>query len=88
MTGIKNKFILIFRQKHWIEQSIKNILDDPDNEALIFVTENDIKKCLGDSQILVLEAPLGTDLEVGVIPSMVQYFQSITLFTITYYYAN
>ena len=48
-------------------------MDDPDNEELTFVTENDIRKCLGDSQILVLEAPLGTDLDVGVIPNKVRF---------------
>lgn len=60
---------LLDKQKHWIEQSIKNILDDPDNDAMTFVSEGDIKKCFEDDQILVLEAPLGADLSVGRIPN-------------------
>lgn len=56
---------------HWIEQSIKNVLDDPDNDAMTFVSEDDIKKCFKDDQILVLEAPLGADLSVGRTPSKV-----------------
>ncbi|CAH0720635.1 unnamed protein product, partial [Brenthis ino] len=60
---------LLDKQRHWIEQSIKNILDDPENEALTFVTENDIKGCLDDSQIFVLEAPLGTEIALGAIPN-------------------
>ncbi|XP_047527579.1 transcription factor E2F5-like [Vanessa atalanta] len=59
---------LLDKQMHWIEQSIKNVLDDPDNEAMTYVTENDIKKCFDDNQIFVLEAPLGADLSVGRIP--------------------
>lgn len=50
---------------HWIEQSIKNVIENTDNEALMYVTENDIKEVCKDGQILVLEAPLGADLTVG-----------------------
>lgn len=73
----KNVFFSCSRQKHWIEQSIKNILDDPDNDAMTFVSEGDIKKCFIDDQILVLEAPLGADLSVGRIPNKVNNFISI-----------
>lgn len=66
-----------FRQRHWIEQSIKNILDDPENEALTFVTENDIKGCLDDSQIFVLEAPLGTEIALGAIPNKVNNYYNL-----------
>ncbi|XP_034840088.1 transcription factor E2F4 [Maniola hyperantus] len=60
---------LLDKQMHWIEQSIKNVIDDTDNEALTYVTENDIKECFDDDQIFVLEAPLGADLAVGRVPS-------------------
>lgn len=54
-----------YRQLHYIEQSIKNVLDDADNGSLSYVTENDIKKCFNDNQVLVLEVPLGGNLAVG-----------------------
>ncbi|CAH2074390.1 unnamed protein product, partial [Iphiclides podalirius] len=57
--------ILLDKQLHYIEQSIKNVLDDADNGTLSYVTENDIKKCFKDSQVLVLEVPLGGNLAVG-----------------------
>ncbi|KAI5638543.1 e2F/DP family winged-helix DNA-binding domain-containing protein [Phthorimaea operculella] len=49
---------------HYMEQSIKNILDDSDNEALSYVNEKDVKSCL-EGQVLVVEAPLGTQISVG-----------------------
>lgn len=57
--------LVIYRQMHWIEQSIKNVIDDADNDALSYVTQNDVKNCFHDSQVLVLEAPLGANLSVG-----------------------
>lgn len=49
---------------HFIEQSIKNILDDTENQAVHYVTEVDVRKCYDkeqDQNIIVLECPLGTD---------------------------
>ncbi|KAJ8722863.1 hypothetical protein PYW07_004043 [Mythimna separata] len=60
---------ILDNQLHWIEQSIKNVLDDTDNNDLCFVSDKDIKECFDDSQVLVLEAPLGANLSVGSIPS-------------------
>ncbi|CAG5012131.1 unnamed protein product [Parnassius apollo] len=57
--------ILLDKYLHYIEQSIKNVMDDVDNEALTYVTESDIKQCFKDSQVLVLEVPLGANLAVG-----------------------
>ncbi|CAG9783590.1 unnamed protein product [Diatraea saccharalis] len=59
---------LLNKQLHWIEQSIKNVLDDTDNQALAYVKENDIKQCFEDDQVLVLEAPLGADFTAGTVP--------------------
>ncbi|XP_072943744.1 transcription factor E2F5 isoform X2 [Epargyreus clarus] len=56
---------LLDKQMHWIEQSIKNILDDSDSESLSYVTESDVKQCFPNNQVIVLEAPLGADLSVG-----------------------
>ncbi|XP_023951628.2 transcription factor E2F4 [Bicyclus anynana] len=59
---------LLDKQVHWIEQSIKNVMDDTDNESLTYVSEDDIKKCFEGDQIFVMEAPLGADLAVGRLP--------------------
>ncbi|CAG4908383.1 unnamed protein product [Colias eurytheme] len=59
---------LLDKQMHYIEQSIKNVLDDKDNKALSYVTERDIKKCFEHEQVLVLECQLGTKLAFGCDP--------------------
>ncbi|KAL0893696.1 hypothetical protein ABMA27_013847 [Loxostege sticticalis] len=51
---------LLDRQLHWIEQSIKNVLDDTDNQTKVYVSPDDVKDCFENNQVLVLEAPLGT----------------------------
>ncbi|KAF9822265.1 hypothetical protein SFRURICE_017540 [Spodoptera frugiperda] len=43
---------LLDKQLHWIEQSIKNVLDDTDNSKLCYVTNKDIRDCIIDEQIL------------------------------------
>ncbi|CAH0406609.1 unnamed protein product [Chilo suppressalis] len=61
---------LLNKQLHWIEQSIKNVLDDTDNQALAYVTENDIKECFeDDNQVLVLEASLGAEFAASTVPN-------------------
>lgn len=54
-----------FRQMQWIEQSIKNVVENTDNDEYFYVTEGDITKCYSEDQIIVLEAPLGAKLSVG-----------------------
>lgn len=49
----------------WIEQSIKNVVENSDNDEYFYVTEDAIRKCYTEDQILVLEAPLGTKLSKG-----------------------
>ncbi|CAG9096261.1 unnamed protein product [Plutella xylostella] len=56
---------LLDNQRHWIEQSIKNVLDESENEARTYVNESDIRNCFTNNQVLVLEAPLGSTLSVG-----------------------
>ncbi|CAK1556098.1 unnamed protein product [Leptosia nina] len=52
---------LLDKHMHYIEQSIKNVIDDKGNQALSYVTEADIRKCFdADQDIFVLECPLGT----------------------------
>lgn len=49
-----------------MEQSIKNMLDETENQDLSYVTNTDIQNCFKGSQLLVLEAPLGAELSVAV----------------------
>ncbi|XP_026757915.1 transcription factor E2F4 [Galleria mellonella] len=60
---------LLDNQLHWIEQSIRNVLDDMDNQDSIYVTEKDISKCFEKNQVLVLESSLGTDITAAVLPT-------------------
>ncbi|XP_075969316.1 transcription factor E2F5-like [Anticarsia gemmatalis] len=60
---------LLDKQLHWIEQSIKNVMDESDNQSHCFVTDKDIHECFEDDQVLVLEAPLGANLSAGTLPS-------------------
>ncbi|KAM3963567.1 transcription factor E2F4 [Aphomia sociella] len=59
---------LLNSQLHWIEQSIRNVVDDMDNQDSIYVTENDISKCFDDNQVIILESSLGTDISAAVLP--------------------
>lgn len=68
---------LLDKQLHWMEQSIKNVMDDTDNQDLCFVSDKDIHNCFGNDQVLVLEAPLGASLAGGQLPNkdkQQQYF--------------
>lgn len=56
---------------HRIEQSIKNVLDDEDNAIMTYVKDKDIKGCLPESQVIVLEAQLGAELKMGSLPKAV-----------------
>ncbi|XP_028168060.1 transcription factor E2F4-like [Ostrinia nubilalis] len=59
---------LLDKQLHWIEQSIKNVTDDIDNQAKMYVNPEEVKDCFEDSQVLVIEAPFGTDLAASALP--------------------
>ncbi|KAL4714183.1 hypothetical protein ACJJTC_008537 [Scirpophaga incertulas] len=60
---------LLNKQLHWMGQSIKNVIDDIDNKPLVYVTEKDVTQCFENSQVLVVQAPLGAEFEEGVIPN-------------------
>lgn len=59
-------YCLSYRRLQWIKQSIKNVLDDTENQSLSYITHKDIEKKFPDDQILVLEAPLGAQLCGGI----------------------
>uniref|UniRef100_A0A8C5QPG7 E2F transcription factor 5 n=1 Tax=Leptobrachium leishanense TaxID=445787 RepID=A0A8C5QPG7_9ANUR len=54
------------RQKLWVQQSIKNIMDDPTNKLFSFVTHEDICNSFDGDTLLAVKAPTGTQLEVPI----------------------
>lgn len=58
---------------------MKNVIDDTDNQDLSYVVKKDIKECFADSQVLVLEAPIGATLTAGVVPNKVIQISLILL---------
>ncbi|KAM5315498.1 transcription factor E2F5 isoform 2-T2 [Glossophaga mutica] len=59
------------QQKSWLQQSIKNVMDDSINSRFSYVTHEDICSCFNGDTLLAIQAPSGTQLEVP-IPEMGQ----------------
>ncbi|XP_072807841.1 transcription factor E2F5 isoform X4 [Vicugna pacos] len=57
------------QQKLWLQQSIKNVMDDSINNRFSYVTHEDICNCFNGDTLLAIQAPSGTQLEVP-IPEM------------------
>nr|XP_056718630.1 transcription factor E2F4 [Euleptes europaea] len=54
------------QQKMWVQQSIRNVSDDVQNNRLAYVTDEDLCKCFAGDTLLAIRAPSGTQLEVPV----------------------
>jgi len=52
----------------WAKQSIHNIMDDPLNRCFSYVKQEDVVGVNTDSTLLVIQAPVGTQLEVPPVP--------------------
>ncbi|XP_069076526.1 transcription factor E2F5 isoform X1 [Pleurodeles waltl] len=59
------------QQKLWLQQSIKNVMEDSNNKMCSYVTHEDICNCFNGDTLLAIQAPSGTQLEVP-IPEMGQ----------------
>ncbi|XP_047418129.1 transcription factor E2F5-like [Sciurus carolinensis] len=59
------------QQKLWLQQSIKNVMDDSINNRFSYVTHEDICNCFNGDTLLAIQALSGTQLEVP-IPEMGQ----------------
>ncbi|XP_021515910.1 transcription factor E2F5 [Meriones unguiculatus] len=59
------------QQKLWLQQSIKNVMEDSINNRFSYVTHEDICTCFNGDTLLAIQAPSGTQLEVP-IPEMGQ----------------
>ncbi|EDO35612.1 predicted protein [Nematostella vectensis] len=65
-------------QRAWVQQSLKNISEDPENEKLAFVTYDDVCKSFKGDTLLAIQAPSGTQLEVPIpeqVPGMPKKYQ-------------
>ncbi|XP_074142589.1 transcription factor E2F4 [Sminthopsis crassicaudata] len=54
------------QHKVWVQQSIRNVTEDVQNNCLAYVTHEDICKCFTGDTLLAIRAPSGTSLEVPV----------------------
>ncbi|XP_036293265.1 transcription factor E2F5 isoform X2 [Pipistrellus kuhlii] len=52
------------QQKSWLQQSIRNVMDDTINSRFSYVTHEDICNCFHSDTLLAIQAPAGTQLEV------------------------
>ncbi|XP_016054408.1 PREDICTED: transcription factor E2F5 isoform X1 [Miniopterus natalensis] len=59
------------QQKSWLQQSIRNVMDDSSNSRFSYVTHEDVCNCFSGDTLLAIQAPSGTQLEVP-IPEMGQ----------------
>ena len=53
-------------QRLWVQQSLKNVSEDPENEQLAYVTYEDVCRSFRGDTLLVVQAPSGTQLEVPI----------------------
>lgn len=54
------------QQRIWVQQSIRNVTDDVQNNGLAYLTHDDICRCFRGDTLLAIKAPSGTCLEVPV----------------------
>ncbi|KAM5212101.1 transcription factor E2F5 isoform 1-T1 [Hipposideros larvatus] len=59
------------QHKLWLQQSIRNVMEDSINNRFSYVTHEDICNCFNGDTLLAIQAPSGTQLEVP-IPEMGQ----------------
>uniref|UniRef100_A0A8C0AD74 E2F/DP family winged-helix DNA-binding domain-containing protein n=1 Tax=Bos mutus grunniens TaxID=30521 RepID=A0A8C0AD74_BOSMU len=55
------------QQKLWLQQSIKNVMDDSINNRFSYVTHEDICNCFNGDTLLAIQTPSGTQLEVPIL---------------------
>jgi len=55
---------ILDEQKLWVQQSLKNVSEDPVNEQYAYVSHEDVCECYKGETLLAIQAPSGTQLEV------------------------
>jgi transcription factor E2F4/5 len=71
LEGLDDKERELDEQRLWVQQSLKNISEDSENEKLAFVTYDDVCQSFTGDTLLAIQAPSGTQLEVP-IPEVVR----------------
>lgn len=66
LEALDEKERILDEHKSWIQQSLKIVSEDFDNEKLAFVTYEDLCQCFRDDTLLAIQAPAGTELEVPI----------------------
>lgn len=64
LAELESKELELDEHYSWAKQSIHNITDDSDNKLLSYIKHEDLCQVFGDETILVVQAPVGTHLEV------------------------
>jgi len=55
---------MLDEQKLWVQQSLKNVSEDSENEQHAYVSHEDVCNCYQGETLLAIQAPSGTQLEV------------------------
>lgn len=55
---------ILDEQKLWVQQSLKNVSEDPENEQHAYISHDDVCGCYKGETLLAIQAPSGTQLEV------------------------
>ena len=55
---------ILDQQQLWVQQSLKNVSEDPENERHAYVSHEDVCMCFRGETLLAIQAPSGTQLEV------------------------
>ncbi|XP_031552047.1 transcription factor E2F5-like [Actinia tenebrosa] len=66
LEDLEDKEKELDEQRLWVQQSLKNISEDNENEKLAFVTYDDVCQSFTGDTLLAIQAPSGTQLEVPI----------------------
>lgn len=64
LVELDNKEMELDQHFSWAKQSIHNITDDSYNKSMAYLKHEDISKAFADQMLLIIQAPIGTQLEV------------------------
>ena len=66
LVELENKEMELDQHFSWAKQSIFNIMDDPFNKSVSYIKHDDFLKAFPEKNILVLQGPPGTQLDVPI----------------------
>ena len=83
LEGLEDKERELDEQRLWVQQSLKNVSEDSENEQLAYVTYDDVCKSFKGDTLLAIQAPSGTQLEVP-IPEAVSFPHNVLVFILLF----